>query len=128
MGTWGTGPYENDAALDWRARYEEAGAGAIEGAVRAVLSSSGQVDTDRAAEGVAAAATLAELLHAAPADGSARSEAIDRTGLAPDAIAALDRIVQKSELAELWAETDELEAWASAVRGIRAQLAAVAPR
>lgn len=128
MGAWGTGPYENDAALDWRARYEEAGAGAIERAVRAVLSSSGRVDTDRAAEGVAAAATLAELLHAAPADGSARSEAIDLTSLAPDAIAALDRIVQTSELAELWAETDELEAWASAVRGIRAQLAAVAPR
>jgi hypothetical protein len=128
MGAWGTGPFENDAALDWRARYEEAGVGAIEGAVRAVLRSSGRVDTDRAAEGVAAAATLAELLQAAPT-GSARSEAIDRTvRLAPDAIAALDRIVQKSELAELWAETDELEAWASAVRGIQAQLAAVAVR
>lgn len=114
-GAWGAGPYEDDAALDWRARYEEAGAAEIEAALRAVLRSSDRTDADRASQGVAAAAALAELLQA----GAAR--------LAPDAVAALDRIVQRSELAELWAESGELEEWASAVADIRAQLTAVAP-
>ena len=132
MGAWGTGAFENDTALDWVWELEDGGIIAIESAlddaVRASdLSAPTDVEALAAAEVVAAAtgrplpglsddiATL--VAHVAP---SVTAEHIAR------ARTAVERVLDASELAELWAETDDADEWRGLVEDLLQRLAAEA--
>lgn len=128
MGAWGIGPFENDAALDWIGDLESDGVGAIDRAL-ARTSGSDYADTDDASAAVAAAVIVAAGRGQYAADlpeevaawlqGHAREISV---ALIEQARGAL-RAVMTSELQELWAETDELDAWEQTIERINSGLA-----
>lgn len=128
MGAWGTGPFDNDDAGDWVFQLEDDGVPAV----RAALDVAAHPGADEAAEAVAAS-TVVALALGAPAESSAEVDdwlatagatALDELrGLAPSAAAALRRVLDGSELAELYDEVgadewrDGLIALESVLRG-----------
>ena len=115
MGTWGTGPFDNDAAADW-------GYGLANGGLHHILATLGNVadsgdflDADEAAGAVAAAEAVARLRGGAWNE-SVYSEAVDQwvgqqTGDVPADLSAMAaRAVRRvlapgSDLLDLWEET-----------------------
>ncbi|MEU9575988.1 DUF4259 domain-containing protein [Streptomyces chilikensis] len=126
MGTWDTGPFDNDTAADFSGDLDDAPEGARAAMVRAVLlraagtGAAGHLDADVACEAVAAAALVAaQCPRGEPVDTPyAPGEPLpDLTGLRAVAAEALGRVVtEPSELLELW-EGDR--AWLSVVRGLQ---------
>ena len=118
MGAWGSGSFENDAALDW--------AGSVESVAdvrkpfdRLKSLGDGYVDADLASEVVAAAETVAMLMgHRIGDFPEELAETLAGAGK-PDANlyhqgrAAVLQVVRKSELADLWAEgaVDGVNEW-----------------
>lgn len=110
MGAWGSGSFENDAAMDW--------AGSVQSVedLRAPFErletlGGAEVDADLASEVIAAAETVAMLMGRRSRDfpdelaqrlGDAGEPEADLYHSARD---ALTRVMRKSELAELWEET-----------------------
>jgi hypothetical protein len=130
VGAWDTGPFDNDAALDWLAELEESGIAAIRSALGRV-GSHGRPEADDVSVAVAAAAVLAvawgTVDSAVPdevSDWVATQAGLLPTELRPAAIAALDRILTASELGELWEQSDEFDAWQAATSAIRTALGA----
>lgn len=129
MGAWGTGAFDNDAALDWVWELEDGGITAIESALdEAVRSSDLSAPTDveaiAAAEVVAAAigrplAGLSEEIGALVAH-VAPSVTPEHTARARTAV---ERVLNNSELAELWAETDDADTWRGLVEDLISRLA-----
>lgn len=128
MGAWGSGPFDNDTAADWRyglvdAVSEGEALGVIESALRAAadLPESAYLDADQGSCALAAAAVVAAArgkdLGELPEDVA---EWLETHGAAvPAAFRTLAQIAiartlgSNSELAELWAESgdaDELAA------------------
>lgn len=114
MGAWGTGPFDNDDAADWR--YLLLDGGGPEVVEAALRSGSG-------AEAVAAAAVVG-LAHGATVDVPddvvewlGAQDPADLTALAGAAVVALDRVLDGSELAELWREAGD-DSWEDDVRGL----------
>ena len=128
MGTWGTGPFENDEASDWAYELEKARDLSV---LREALSK----DPLEAPEGVlivAAAEVLAVMggksadeLSPEVASWVERQRKTDYRELLELARRGLDRVLAtESELRELWAENQELyPAWEASVRELRALLA-----
>lgn len=112
MGAWGTGPFDNDDAGDWVYALEDDGVTAV----RSALDVPAEPAAEKAAAAVAAAAVVA-LAHGAPVESSeevdewltaADPAALEELrGLAPAAAAALHRVLDGSELAELYDETGD---------------------
>ncbi len=117
MGAWGHRSFENDDALDFIWSVEENGVGAIEVALNAAL-----ISRDEYLEAPEACAAIA----AAELVAAKRSGITDRLQdndiklldsfeappkLIADAKAAVGRVLQDSELRELWSETDEFNTW-----------------
>ena len=134
MGAWGTGVYENDDALDWTHGLEEHGFSAIVSAFARVASGE-CLECPCVGRALAAADVVARMRNGDEPEsgdaGTASSWAAahrndDWTPLVGPAIAVLDRIArpEDNENYELWAETDELEAWLAAVAEVRARLVA----
>jgi hypothetical protein len=124
MGAWGPGPFENDAALDWLDTQDPMRPDA---ALRALSIRPGDADEEAAA--IAAAAVVARVVGRDPAldaPVSTHDPADLAAWVALTAIAAraLEEILKQGELVALWRETDELDAWMSAVADIRARLLA----
>lgn len=134
MGAWGTGPFENDDALDWAG---DAPAGDLE-YVQSVLASAAEPDgsyleAPDASRALAAAEAVAAL-NGAPAEGlpdtvttwlDTLPREFDDTLLA-QARAATDRVVtEPSELLELWDDADDADAmaWKASVADLRQRLA-----
>lgn len=127
MGAWGTLPFENDAALDWVAELESDGIPAIRGALQRAAGSE-YLDADDASAAVGAAATVAAARGAyrtaLPPEVSAWIESHQEevtSDLVNLSERALDEVM-KSELQELWEETEELDAWTQSVEAIRSVL------
>lgn len=136
MGTWDIGHFDNDTAADFSGTLDEAAESERPGILReALLRAVGTdeyLDSDEAAEAVAAAALIA-----AQCPGG---EAVT-TPYGPDdpvppvhadlrtlAVEALDRTLRKpSELAELWDETDAGPVWRAGIARLREVLAGAAP-
>ena len=117
MGAWGTGAFENDDASDWVYELEDGGIDAIESALDdAVRSSDLSAPTD--VNAIAAAEVVAAAI-GRPVPGLREDIAVLVAGVAPNVTAehaarartAVERVLNASELAELWAETDDDEAW-----------------
>lgn len=111
MGAWGTGPFENDSALDWLAEVEDVEPDqALLDAFEAVEGID-YVEVDEGAIAVAAATILRAAMRREPIDrpeeAARMSVAIEPTSeLRRLAVVALDAVLgDRSELAELWAET-----------------------
>lgn len=139
MGAWGCGNFENDDALDFLDGLSaETAVGEVQSAMTTLIESSQE---DEGAESWEAGAGLAaaELVAAAlgrpgpdlPEDASNAVRALEsdaerlRASAREAAVAALER----SELRELWGESDELDGWTAAVQGLIARLdAATAPQ
>ena len=119
MGTWGHGPFDNDAASDLLVRLE------LREALDAAVASDGFVDYDIAAAAIAAAAIVAYATGRLGPD--ALPSVVPDTLSVPDdlpalAVTALDRAVSEdSEWRLLWA--DDLADAMSEVRTIRRALA-----
>lgn len=113
MGAWGSDPFDNDDAADWVYRLEEGGP---EGVVDAL--------TGDGAEAAAAAAIVAHA-HGVPVTLTPEVELWLQQQdpdavrvLAPQAAVALDRVLDGSELAQLWAETGD-DSWEQETRALR---------
>lgn len=113
MGAWGIGNFENDDALDFVYEVEESGDVAVQNALRQVLSDA-TADAPDACMALAAAELIAIKLGNPPGDRpDSLQAALDRMTATPKELAgrAVDQIASNSELKDLWAETDEFDAW-----------------
>ncbi len=135
MGTWDTGPWDNDGAADWGAELDEMAEGArldaVRGALAAAADEGGEhVDSDVGEIAVAAASIVAAACPDGPSDASGYGPVNPIPGVAehletlrPLAVRALDRVVaDDSELAELWDDAGD-PAWREAVVALRTVLA-----
>ncbi|MEU8762337.1 DUF4259 domain-containing protein [Streptomyces sp. NPDC048659] len=128
MGTWDTGPFDNDTAADFADALDEAPLAEREPLVRAALR---KVDVpvdllcaDDAQRAVAAAALVVAQHPAGPpaCPGHGPSEPLPEFPAALRALAidALDHVVaDSSELAESWVDSAAEASWRRSVRGLR---------
>lgn len=134
MGTWDVGSFDNDDAADWAYELEDCGdLSVIENAIAGVLDPDDDyVEAPVAAEAIAAIEVLARL-QGNWGERSAYTETVDAwvererlpvpAALAKQAVQALDRIVgEQSELRELWAESEEFDAWMASVAELRSRV------
>lgn len=118
MGTWGSGPFENDHAADWVQDLEDADDLALALDALERVRGSQYVDADDASTAIAAAEVVAAVggrPHADLPEDVRRWVATSDITVNPEhseeAAAAVARIRgEDSELAELWAE-DDPSAW-----------------
>ena len=130
MGAWGTAAFDNDDASDWFYELEDGGLPTLEATFDEALDAddlAGPTDVSAIAAAEVVAAALGR-----PAPGLRDDVAAVAAGLAgkvtPDlaerARAAVERVLASSEVAELWAETDDAEEWRRGVEDIIGRLAA----
>ena len=128
MGAWGTGVFDNDEALDWVWELEDGGITAIESALdEAIRSSDLSAPTD--VEAIAAAEVVAAAI-GRPLPGLSEDIVALVAHVAPSvtpehaarARTAVERVLSASELAELWAETDDADTWRGLVENLIARL------
>jgi len=140
MGAWGTGIFENDSAADFLWEYEDAGVGAIVQAFDMVREgkAAGYIEADAASRGLAAAETVA-VSHGLTSGSldeedlnSMKVHELDVRALVkgPEmALATVGEVTSsggKSELYDLWSESDDLASWLSSVSNLRTRLEGIA--
>ena len=131
MGAWGVGTFENDEASDWVYRLEDTGDFTlVRDTLVAAAEPSGYLESATGSSALAAAEVVAAMAGRPAPDlpEEVRAWVADhRTALTPDlrtlAIRALDQVAADSELKELWAESDESEAWADRLQELRGRIA-----
>lgn len=130
MGTWGAKAFDNDAAMDWLAELESASDDqVVADAFHAVLDEAEYVEVDVAQRAIAAAEVVAafkgatsEHLYASTSQWVMRHiESITFEPLIPLALSALQRVLEGSEAAELWAEEGSGE-WEREIVGLMERL------
>jgi hypothetical protein len=135
MGTWDTGPFDNDGAADWCGELDDAAPGERLGMIRQALAgaadTSGYLDDDGGVCAIAAAAVvLSQRPGAEPLTSPYAPDFLLEGGsvVIPDdvaalAVRALDRVMgEDSEWRELWVEGGDEDAL-TVVRDLRAALA-----
>jgi hypothetical protein len=130
MGAWGAGSFENDDAMDWTVGLAEGSGDAV---LREALTPVATTD-DRYLEAPDCSIAIAAAEAVAAARGhpnvSLPDEVVRWVRNKPDltvdlvvlARSAVDRIAGKSELRDLWDESDSAEAWRAAMTDLRARL------
>jgi hypothetical protein len=130
MGAWGAGSFENDDAMDWVVGLAEGSGDAV---LRDALTPIATTD-DRYLEAPECSIAVAAAEAVAAARGHANASLPDEvvgwvrkkrevTGeLVVLARSAVDRIAAKSELRDLWDESDSAETWRAAMTDLRARL------
>jgi hypothetical protein len=134
MGAWSHDAFGNDEALDWLQGLEGADdLSPIEAALAAVEATEGELEAPAACEALAAIELLAMRRGHAPPHGApeAAEDWVARLRRAPPepllrrALAALERIAgDGSELAALWDDSDDAQAWRACLGGLRQRLLA----
>jgi hypothetical protein len=130
MGAWGAGSFDNDDAMDWASGLAE---GSADIALRQALAPFASTEDSyleaptcsvaiAAAEAVAAARGHPSTSMPEEVTGWVKTKPVVGTDLVTLARAALDRIVRKSELKELWDASDSAEDWRTAISDLRARL------
>jgi hypothetical protein len=135
MGAWSTGNFDNDDALDFLVRLEGAGADAVRQALEEVEGSGIQdyVQVDSAAAAIAAAELVAAALDGQTSQlPETAREWLDenRKSIATSSMQALarravERVLMKSELKDLWTEggaSAQSAAWENGVRELLKRL------
>jgi len=131
MGAWGHRSFDNDDAADFGLELEARGWEAVQSALQAAstLAPDDYLEAPEASQALAAAEVVAAVkrgdLSRLPGDVQA---AVAEIGPLPDpslvtqAQAAVERVVNQSELQELWAEVDEFDAWRADVEALASLL------
>ena len=134
MGAWSHEPFGNDTAADWAHGLDASkDLSYIEAAIDAVFTEGADyLDASIAEEAIAAVEVLAKLLgkgtqvdaYTESADiWVATQSLVPSPDLRAKAVRALDSIVAgESELAELWGEGGESDAWEASVKQLRAAM------
>ena len=123
MGTWGSGPFDNDDAGDWAYQLTpDADERVIELALTSV-EAGGDSDAPTSQAAIAAAEVVAAGLgHPVPglpdevAEWVGTHADLSWQTLAPVALRSVARIVAGSELSDLWAESDDDVDWSAELR------------
>lgn len=123
MGAWGTGHFENDDALDLIAGVQ--GPDDLDRVLRAASESEeASVDATVASEAMAAAEVVAAMMGRPSGDCPEEvTKRLEELGAPAPALVRLaqesvSRVLMESELVDLWAESDEVEAWNRSVTGL----------
>jgi hypothetical protein len=132
MGTWGSGPFDDDQASDWVWELQEANDW---GVVEAALRGAADVGEDAYLEAPDGQVAWAAAAVVAAADdpsvtvpGEVNAWLDQHRGGRPEtvrplALAAVRRVLSpKSELVELWTEAGELDEWRGNVENVAAAL------
>jgi hypothetical protein len=129
VGAWGSGPFENDSALDWVRDFLD-GAD-LDEALTFPVADAAHIDVDEGSAAVAAAEVVAAI-NGRPSDDLPEEVRIHLSTrrMKPSkrrtrqALRALDRLSEEdSELKRLWDDAGE-GAWAAGIRGLRRRLLA----
>jgi Domain of unknown function (DUF4259) len=130
MGAWGIGPFENDDAQDFASELESDGASAIRAALEAValLEPEAYLEAPASSRAIAAAEVLAAT-RGRPApdlppeitDWVSSAPHVDES-LVPPAVVAMTRILEESELKELWESSTDGPEWERRVADLRERL------
>jgi hypothetical protein len=131
MGAWGVGPFENDDAGDCVWQLEEAeDLTLVQAALEAAAQPEGDPGSSASSEALAAAEVVAALAGHPASDLPDEVQtwvAAHSITVSPDlralALRAVERVSSKSELQELWAESDEGRDWSRRVEELRGRLA-----
>lgn len=134
MGAWGPGAFQNDQALDWLGEVEsDDDASLVDDALAAIVGAADDdhLDADECSVAIAAAELVAAMGgQASPRlpdgikDWCDEQEEPDPE-MVSDALAALTRIREGSELVEQWSEGGELnQRWVSGLEDLARRLAA----
>jgi hypothetical protein len=136
MGTWDSGPFDNDTAADWCGDLHDANpedrAGMVRQALLGAVESADYLDASEGCEAVAAIAIVGAERCGGPPVTSAYAPdfllAGGRIGLSDDlvplALRTLDRVLGKdSELWQLWGEADGGRSLLAEIEPLRAALA-----
>ena len=130
MGTWGHEAFSNDDALDWLGELLDAGdMGPLQDALAAAASAdAAYLDAPECARALAAAETVAAL-HGRPGAGLPRKLVAWLEGRPQPAEAllgaartAVARVMQDSELKDLWIESGHPQSWEAGVRDLQTRL------
>jgi len=131
VGTWGSGPFENDGASDWASDLQDAPPADRVAIVRSALTlSEGYLDVDDGQAAVAAVAVVAAAIPGTVAEPAGWPDFLagDDTLRLPDdlrdlALTALDRVTGKdSELKALWTEGGPDQDWDAQIAALRTSL------
>ncbi|MCB8921536.1 MAG: DUF4259 domain-containing protein [Ardenticatenaceae bacterium] len=135
MGTWGVGSFENDMALDWLFDFGENDFRLIDRTLAGVahLTDVDYLDVVEASEALAAAECVAAAggfpATNIPEDLQDWLDENSPITLKPDYVVmarkATARVQSHSELQELWDDTDETEAWHTAVSDLLHRLSQI---
>jgi hypothetical protein len=130
MGAWGTAAFDNDDASDWVYDLEKRGMEAIEAAIADVEGATDlemPTDANAIAAGEVVAAGLGRPVDGLRDDILALAKTI-RPDLTPElasrARRAVQRVLARSELAELWDETAQGGEWRRSVDDLVVRLTA----
>jgi hypothetical protein len=137
MGTWAVGAFGNDFALDWAQDLQESkDLFFIEDTLNNVLSadSANYLEAPFGAEGLAAIEVLARL-YGKPGEQDEDSAEVDawvaevskkakrRTDLIEKSLRAIEHILsERSELRELWQDSEEYDNWRASVDDLKARI------
>jgi len=130
MGAWGAGSFENDDAMDWVIELAASSGDAVlhEALVPIASSEDRYLEAPDCSVAIAAAEAVAAARghpsESLPEEvaGWVDAKPIVATELAVLARTAVERIVDKSELRDLWDESDSAEAWQDAMTDLRKRL------
>ena len=131
MGAWGIGSFDNDDALDWVIELEASDdLSVIQEALQDVIAlADDTLDATECCRGIAAAEVIAALRGQAKfADSDAAAawvevhRDLDTSAIVPEAQRALQIILTESELQELWADSDDYDAWVAAMNDLQMRL------
>lgn len=132
MGSWGVGSFENDEATDWLDGFATDGASAIRTAIDAVLEMDpgSYLEATEASQALAAAEIVAAAIDGdtsrLPDEASGPLDEYRRAILAGkfarDALRAVQRVAKRSELKELWEESESAEEWQESLEQLTERL------
>jgi len=132
MGAWGSAAFENDDASDWVFELEKHGIAAVEAAIADALRATDleiPVDANAIAAGEVVAAAIERPASTLPDDVLDLVSGV-AAGITPDHVrrarTAAERVLEASELAELWSEADDADAaaWRSGIEDLIVRLTA----
>ncbi|MDF2735197.1 MAG: hypothetical protein K0S97_1820 [Chloroflexota bacterium] len=124
MGAWGTAAFDNDDASDWVYELEKDGIAAVDAALKEALGPQ-ELETPTDVNAIAAGEVIAAAL-GRPVDGLGDEVLGLANSLAPSitpehaarARTAVERVLAGSEIAELWAETEDDDEWRGLVEDL----------
>ena len=133
MGAWGVGAFDNDAALDWIDTLERLGTEAMLVAFQTVAEEGERIEVEQARIAIAAAeAVAAAREHPAAELPGELAEWVQAHGgevdapLAAQAVDAVTRIRDASDLRDLWGEDDSGAEWDAGIAELLDRLRASA--